>query len=159
MKASMSRGLPTAQELLFDVGVEPSTAAPKPGDPPIMGTLDPKLKGKHLTRYGFEYVVPAAQIKFTDVPDKTGGTTHKGALEFDIAVYDTNDTLLTGLSQTLKMPMSDNTYQQLINNKGPVRFFQQIDLPPGQLFVRVGVLDPTSDKVGTLELPLKVEKN
>jgi len=24
--------------------------------------------------------------------------------------------------------------------------------------VRVGVLDPTTDKVGTLELPLKVEK-
>ena len=73
-------------------------------------------------------------------------------------MYDTNDALLTGLSQTLKMPMSDSTYQQLISNKGPVRFFQQIDLPPGQLFVRVGVLDPTTDKVGTLELPLKVEK-
>jgi VWFA-related protein len=154
MKASMSRGLPTAQELLFDVGVEPSTAAAKPGDPPVMGTLDPKLKGKLLTRYGFQYIVPAEQIKFTDGPNRT----HKGALEFDIAVYDTNGALLTGLSQTLKMPMSDETYQQLVKNKGPLRFFEQIDLPPGQLFVRVGVLDPTSDKVGTLELPLKVAK-
>ena len=27
---------------------------------------------------------------------------------------------------------------------------------PGQLFLRVGVLDRTSNKVGTLELPLKV---
>jgi hypothetical protein len=39
-----------------------------------------------------------------------------------------------------------------------VRFFQQIDLPVGQLFIRVGVLDTTSNKVGTLELPLKVGK-
>jgi VWFA-related protein len=154
MKASMSRGLPTSQELLFDVGVEPSTAAAKPGDPPVMGTLDAKLQGKPLTRYGFQYVVPAEQIKFTTEPDGT----HKGALEFDIAVYDTNDKLLTGLSQTLTMPMSDSTYQQLVNNKGPVRFFQQIDLPPGQLFIRVGVLDTTTNKVGTLELPLKVAK-
>jgi hypothetical protein len=43
-----------------------------------------------------------------------------------------------------------------MSGKEPIRFFQQIDLPPGQLFIRVGVLDHTSNKVGTLELPLKV---
>ena len=31
MKAPMSRGFPTSQDILFDVGVEPSTVAPKPG--------------------------------------------------------------------------------------------------------------------------------
>jgi len=38
----------------------------------------------------------------------------------------------------------------------PIGFTQQIDLPPGQLFVRVGVLDHATNKVGTLELPLTV---
>jgi VWFA-related protein len=158
MKAPMSRGMATAQDLLFDVGVAPSTVTPKPTDPPVMGTLDPKLRGKRLTRYGFTYVVPAEQIEFTDGPKSTGGAsvTHKGSLEFDIAVYDSNDKLQTGLSQTLKMPVSDATYRQLAAGKSPIRFFQQIDLPQGQLFVRVGVLDPATDKVGTLELPLKV---
>ena len=152
MKAPMSRGMATSQDLLFDVGVAPSTVAPKPTDPPVMGTLDPKLRGKRLTRYGFTYVVPAEQIRFADGAKGT----HKGSLEFDIAVYDSNDKLLTGLSQTLKMPVSDATYRQLASGKSPIRFFQQIDLPQGQLFVRVGVLDPATDKVGTLELPLKV---
>jgi len=152
MKAPMSRGMATSQDLLFDVGVAPSTVAPKPTDPPVMGTLDPKLRGKRLTRYGFTYVVPAEQIRFADGAKGT----HKGSLEFDIAVYDSNDELLTGLSQTLKMPVSDATYRQLASGKSPIRFFQQIDLPQGQLFVRVGVLDPATDKVGTLELPLKV---
>ena len=32
------------------------------------------------------------------------------------------------------------------------------DLPPGQLFLRVGVLDHNSDKVGTLELTLNIGK-
>ena len=158
MKAPMSRGMATSQDLLFDVGVEPSKEAAKPGDPPVMGTLDAKLQGKRLTRYGFEYVVPGEQIKFADGTDAKGAAMHKGALEFDIAVYDSNEKLLTGLSQTLKMPMSDSTYQQMVKEHGPVRFFQQIDLPPGQLFVRVGVLDTTTNKVGTLELPLKVGK-
>lgn len=154
MKAPMSRGLPTSEQLLFDVGVEPSTAPRKPGSPAVLGTLAPKLKGKHLTRYAFSYVVPAQQIAFTSGPNHT----HNGALDFDIAVYDTDDKLLTGLSQTVKTTLSDATYQRTLANKDPIRLLQQIDLPSGELFVRVGVLDHTSDKVGTLELPLKVAK-
>ncbi len=154
MKAAMSRGMAASTALLFDVDVESSKEPAKPNDPPIFGTLDDKLKGKHLTRYGFQYVLPAEQLKFADGPNGT----HKGELAFDIAVYDANDKLLTGLSQTLKMPLSDSSYRQMLKIHGPVRFFQQIDLPPGHLFVRVGVLDMTGNKVGTLELPLTVGK-
>ena len=154
MKAPMSRGMPTSEQLLFDVDVEPSAVAPKPGDPSVLGTLDPKLHGKRLTRYAFSYVVPIQQIAFTSGSNQA----HRGALGFDIAVYDENDKLLTGLSQIVKTTLSDATYQQQMNAKEPIRFLEQIDLPPGQLFVRVGVLDHTSNKVGTLELPLKVGK-
>jgi len=103
-------------------------------------------------RYAFDYVVPAQQIVFANGPNQT----HKAALDFDIAVYDTNDKLLTGLSQIVRTTLNGSTYQQDLNDKAPIRLSQQIDLPPGQLFVRVGVLDRTSNKVGTLELPLKV---
>jgi hypothetical protein len=54
------------------------------------------------------------------------------------------------------MPLDDFGYQQFMQQ--PFHFRQQIDLPAGQLFVRIGVLDHTSNKVGTLEIPLKVEK-
>ena len=152
MKAPMSRGFPTSQDILFNVGVAPSTTPPKPGDTRILGTLNPALQGRRLVRYSFDYVVPAQQITFVDGPNKT----HKAALDFDIAVYDTNDKLLTGLSQIVKTTLNDSTYQQDISERAPIRLSQQIDLPPGQLFLRVGVLDRTSNKVGTLELPLKV---
>jgi len=152
MKAAMSRNLPPSTQLLFDVQVEPSTVPPKPDDPPVMGTLDPKVKKDHLIRYGFQYAIPARQIAFTEGPNNT----HKGAMELDIAAYDTDGHLVTGLSQTVNMPLSDTRYKEFI--KGPFRFFQQLDLPPGQLFLRVGILDPTSNKVGTLEIPLTVPK-
>jgi VWFA-related protein len=154
MKAPMSRGMATSQQILFNVGVEPSKVPPKPGDPQILGTLAPSLRGKHLARFGFDYVVPAEQIAFTNGPNKT----HKAVLDFDIAVYDSNDKLLTGLSQIVRTTLSDTTYQQQAADKAPIRLFQQIDLPPGQLFIRVGVLDHTTNKVGTLELPLKIGK-
>jgi hypothetical protein len=54
------------------------------------------------------------------------------------------------------MPLSDDKYKQFI--QGPFRFSQQIDLPAGQLFVRIGILDRTSNKVGTLEIPLTATK-
>ena len=152
MKAPMSRGFPTSQDILFDVGVAPSTVPPKPGSPRVLGTLNPALQGRRLVRYGFDYVVPAQQIAFRDGPNKT----HKAALDFDIAVFDSNDKLLTGLSQIVRTTLNDSTYQKDTNEKAPIRLSQQIDLPPGQLFIRVGVLDRTTNKVGTLELPLKV---
>jgi hypothetical protein len=47
-------------------------------------------------------------------------------------------------------------YEQLM--KGPMRFFQQVDLPLGQLFVRVGILDGVGKKAGTVEIPVLVGK-
>lgn len=152
MKAPMSRGLATASDILFDVSVEPSTAAPKPGDPPVMGTLNPNLMGRVLTRYRFQYSVPVEQISFKD-GSRRG--MHDDTLGFDIAVYDANDRRLTGLSQTMNMSLKTKT----IASKQPIQFTQLIDLPPGQLFLRVGVLDQNSDKTGTLELPLKIVRH
>jgi len=154
MKAPMSRSMATSTQILFDVGVDPSNAQPKPADTQILGILAPNLKGKRLTRYAFQYVIPAQQIVFADGTNKT----HKASVDFDIAVYDANDKLLTGLSQTVKIPLSDTTYRAQLQNHSPIHFQQQIDLPPGQLFVRVGVLDHANNQTGTLELPLKVAK-
>jgi VWFA-related protein len=154
MKAPMSRSMPTSTQILFDVGVDPSNAQPKPADTQILGLLAPNLKGKRLTRYTFQYVIPSQQIVFADGPNKT----HKASVDFDIAVYDPNDKLLTALSQTIKTNLSDNTYRAQLQNHSPIHFQQQIDLPPGQLFIRVGVLDHANNQTGTLELPLKVAK-
>jgi hypothetical protein len=152
MKAAMSRNLPISTQLLFDVQVEPSNVARKPTDPPVLGTLDPKFRNKPLVRYGFQYSLPARQITFKDGPKGV----HHGSVDYDIAVYDADSKLITGLSQTVDMPISADVYPKFMT--GPMRFFEQIDLPAGALFVRVGVLDRTSQKTGTLEIPLTVAK-
>jgi hypothetical protein len=65
--------------------------------------------------------------------------------------------LITGLSQTISSPaMTAEQYQRFMQR--PFQPSQQIDLPPGEIFLRVGVLDGGSDKVGTLEIPLNVSK-
>jgi hypothetical protein len=144
--------MPTSTGLLFDVQVEPSTEPPKPADPPIFGALDPKLKSKALTRYGFQFALPGHQIAFTDAANAA----RLGSLEFDLAAYNADGKLVTSLSQSIQLPLTAGQAAQLA--KGPFRFFQQLDLPPGQLFLRIGVLDRTSNQLGTLEIPLTVPK-
>jgi hypothetical protein len=150
MRAAMSRSMPTSEQIIFDVRVESSAVAATAGDPPVMGTLDARFKDKPLTRYEFSTSISAGQLAYSNGPNAT----HNGSLELDLAAYDADAKLVTGLSQTITMSLNDTT----VANKQPLNFSQQLDLPAGQLFVRVGVLDHTSNKVGTLEIPLKVEK-
>jgi VWFA-related protein len=153
MQASMERGLPPSTELLFDVRVQPSAEPKKPTDPAVLGILDPTQKKAALTRYGILYAVPASQITFADRPDGT----HRGSLEFDVVAFDADGKQVTMLSQTMQLPLTDDERADFI--KTPLRFFQQLDLPAGQLSLRIGILDGTSNKVGTLEIPITVPKN
>jgi VWFA-related protein len=153
MRKEMGRSMPTSTALLFDVQVEPSTEPARPADPQVIGVLDTKLKGKPLTRYGFQYALPGRQIAFTSTPD---GKRH-GSLEFDLAAYDSDGNVVTSFRQALDLNLTADQTAQLAHS--PFRYFQQLDLPPGALFLRIGVLDRTSNKVGTLEIPLTIPKH
>jgi VWFA-related protein len=152
MQASMGRGVPTASQVLFAVRVAPAADPVKPAAP-VLGTLDPKLTEKPLVRYDVQYSVPARQITFADGP----GGTRKCTVAIDLAAYDVYGKLITGLSQTVtSSPLRAEQYRRFLQR--PFQPFQQIDLPPGEIFLRVGVLDGVSDKVGTLEIPLTVPR-
>jgi VWFA-related protein len=152
MAASMGRGVPTSSQILFTVNVQPHSADLNSSSDDVKGILDPKLKGKALRRYDLQYSLPARQITFAQEPKGT----RKGSLEFDVAAYDVYGKLITSLSQSINLPITAEQYQKLAGT--PFRFFQQVDLPPGEMFIRVGVLDVGSDHTGTLELPLTVTK-
>jgi VWFA-related protein len=110
------------------------------------------LSSPDKTRYTFVYAVPQSQIAFTANPD--GSRT--GALEFDLGAYDPSGRLVNSLSQTMHMPLTPDEYAEFVRT--PFQFSQQLDLPPGPITLRVGILDPTSNKVGTLELQITVPK-
>ena len=153
MTASMARGVPTSGQVLFDVRVAPAADPPKPTDPPVMGTLDPKLAGKPLVRYDVLFFLPTRQLTSSDGPDGT----HKIALVFDLAAYDVYGKLIARSGRDFSPPpLSNEQYQRFMQK--PFQLFQQIDLPPGETFLRVGVQDGVSDKVGTLEIPLQVPR-
>jgi hypothetical protein len=152
MAASMGRGVPTSSQLLFTVKVDPLSDTVNPPEAKVLGTLDAKLAGKPLRRYLFQFSMPGQQITFTDTKDGM----HKAAVEFDIASYDVYGKLLTSLSQSIDLPLTTDRYKKL--QTSPFQVTQGLDLPIGEQFVRVGILDANSDKVGTVEIPLVVGK-
>lgn len=152
MQASMGRGVPTSSQLLFTVRVEPHADTVNAAGTKVLGTLDPKLQGKPLRRYDFQYSIPGRQITFNQDADKS----HKGALEFDIAAYDVYGKLITSISQTIDLKLTDERYQAL--QRGPFQLEQGIDLPLGEIFLRLGIRDTVSDKTGTIEIPIDVNR-
>ena len=78
-----------------------------------------------------------------------------GSLEFDAVAYDIYGKRVALLTQTVTMHLSPAEYDDFIA-KHDFPFAQQLDLPPGQLSLHVGILDNVTSKVGTLEVPVYV---
>jgi hypothetical protein len=150
MRASMARGVPPSSQVLFDVRVASSAKPAKPGEPPLLGELDPKLKGLPLVRYDLEYFFPTRQITFSQ--DASG--TRTASLQFEVDAYDVYGKLISRVDETRNLNLTPQQYQQFLRSPG--QYFQRLDLPHGEIFLRVGILDGVSDKVGTLEIPLTV---
>jgi VWFA-related protein len=151
MVASMARFAPVATQVLFDVKVDTTTAKPRPTDAAVMGFPVAAVKDKPMVRYNILFSVPAEQVAFTE----TDGV-YSGKLEFDVVASDVFGKLMTSVSRTVPLILSAGEYGDFV--AAPFKFSQQIDLPAGQAYVRVGVLDKVSNKVGTVEIPVMVVK-
>jgi VWFA-related protein len=145
---TMGLGALPATQLTFDVEV--TASAPNPPVSDSRRRLP--LSGKTPVPYDLLYKLDQSQIVFATSADGT----RNASLEFDAAAYDPYGKLVTVLSQTQKLPLTNEEYGEFIAT--PFQFFQQLDLPPGQFTLRMGVFDGVSNKLGTVEIPLTVGK-
>jgi hypothetical protein len=125
---------------------------PQPGDPEVIGTLSPALKRKPLVRYEFSYSMTPDQISLLEEPDGT----RKGTVDFALVAYDGAGQMLNFVGQTKKLTLRPD--QVSVFMQRPFQVTLQFDLPAGEIFVRLGVMDVASGNTGTLELPEKVAK-
>ena len=151
MTASMARFAPPATQVLFDVKVTPSSAAPGPGDAAMMGVPADGVKNKPMARYDLMYLLPPKEIAFAEGVDGS----FRGSVEFDVVASDVFGKLITSRSQTLNLPLTVDEYGDFV--KAPFQYLLQLDLPLGQAFVKVGIRDGVSKKVGTIEIPVVVK--
>jgi len=147
---AMEHGVPPLSQVIFEARVLPV------GDPELQGLQPtPGPAGKPaqpleppVTRYIVDYSIDPHKLEVKDVP----GGKQQVELEVTQAVYDAQGKRLNFTDAGLEITLT--AAQMASDMRNGVRAREEIDVPAGPVWLRVGVRDATSGRIGTLELGL-----
>jgi VWFA-related protein len=152
IRAATLHGAPPATQILFQARALPSSdpavqGAKQPSGP--AGELASTLKGP-LRRFIVDLKVDPHGFVFADAPD---GALH-AKVEFSLVAYDGDGQRVNYLDSGFQMNMKAAQYAAALAKGIPVRF--AIDVPAGQVSLRIAVHDLNAGRAGSLEIPLDV---
>jgi VWFA-related protein len=154
MKEAIEFGAPPLSDILFKVRVIPAGDPVAKGFTPAPGPAgaDAKDLKPPLTRYLIDYMVDAHHFTFQRTPD---GVAHM-RLEFAVLAYDADGKVINLTEHAFGLDLRPALYAQIMSGGFPEH--QEIDLPTGQVVLRIVVRDLDSPKAGATEVPLMVAK-
>lgn len=149
MDSAMQFGGPGPTQILFMAKIVP-TARTENRLPP---TNQPNAKKKEMRppyrRYTVWYGTDLKNVAFTTTHDGV----HHGSLEFEILLYNPDGEVMNAVRETVKVKLPAAVYESKLQSG--LEFHQKIDTPAkGEYFLRIGVRDLSSDRVGSVEVPI-----
>jgi VWFA-related protein len=144
---AMTRGVPASTDILFKVHMAPVAVSAEEAAKPV-GDGAAKLKPP-VTRYALDYAISMRALAITKTPD---GEHHVGLLIGAVA-YDADGNPLNSTTQDMAVDMKPEVYAEFV--KTGLKYAQEMDLPETPVYVRLGVYDKASKRVGAMEIPLK----
>ncbi len=145
LRSQLVHGMPNATQILFAARVVPVTPQPVTGGK-IAGR-NASLSGP-TTRYSIDFF-----IRWNDVALAAGaGGTHQGKVEVGLVAWDTKGKSVNWEEGTQQMALGPDVYAAIQKSGIPAHL--EIDLPNTDLYLKLGVVDGTSGKAGTLEVSL-----
>jgi VWFA-related protein len=149
VRASMSRGAPTPQDILFKVRVLPATTGTEP-TPAKGNILDPRnpIKGP-FQRLALDFVSLPRELAFIQKPDGL----RVGAIEYLAYLYDADGKLLNTDARALQLNLNPQNYSRFI--QGAIEMHLDISAPlKPATYLRIGLHDLTSNRMGVVEVPV-----
>jgi len=143
--ALMGRGMPNIGEIPYMLKVAPSTTQPASGTP--RAGQNAQLAGK-LTRYAASFRLTASGLSL--LPDADG--VRRRTLEVALMVYSQDGKPLNWVVGNI--PVRIKPEQWATEQKDGIPLHFEIDAPSGDVYLRTGIYDGSTNKVGTLEIPL-----
>jgi hypothetical protein len=152
LKLELEHGTTPAGQIQFYASPVPLTPQPNLDDPAKrIGDFGPRIKGP-VVRYGIDWLVHFPDIEATLLPN--GNRT--GKLTFAAVAYDSEGNVRNSHITTTEFNLSPQRYEQIITGKG-LPCFQELDLPRGSAALRLALIDDSSGRTGSIEIPLDVK--
>ena len=84
----------------------------------------------------------------------SGDRLHHAKLEWVVVAWDKDNKPAANTSETMELDLQPSTYESM--QKNGISAKQEVTLKPGAYHLRVGVMDYTTSKIGTLEVPVRI---
>jgi VWFA-related protein len=150
--SSMVHNAPNSARLFFQAKVLPASGGPvqnQQSDPDSAGTLTHKLQGP-LQRYSIDFLADMHRVNADFGDDGRRYST----LEFIAIAYDAQGKILNYSDRTFKRVIPPAKYGEVLQGGWPMH--QELNVPAGDIYLRLGVRDTTTGWLGSLEIPIKV---
>lgn len=154
MTAAAVLGAPPSTQVVFQARALPAGDPELKGPIPDSGPAGDKaanLKGG-AHRYIMDLSVDPEGLTFTDGAD---GTRHV-ELECALVAYDGGGNSVNSLGRKFELHLSPQQYEQVVDSGRTIPLRLAMDLPVGEVALRVVIYEPASARVGSLEIPVKV---
>jgi len=138
-------GMPNFDQITYNIQANPVHPQPAPDARPA--GLNTEMKGP-FTRYGVDVVVSLQDFAFETTPD---GIRHD-RIEAMLVAYDRDGKIVNILKRRSRLALEPAVYGEL--QKKGLPFHLEIDVPPGDIYLRTGIYDLGSGNAGTLGFPL-----
>jgi VWFA-related protein len=140
-------GMPTSEQILYKALIQhmPAKSEGSAG-------AKPSLKGP-MDRYSVDFALDLDDLNLKLDPDGS----HKGKLNLSMIVYNKYGQTTSREDHLVDLSIKPDAYA--VFQKTGVQMHGEIMVPKGQFWLRTGVYDEVSRKVGTMEVPLSSIKD
>lgn len=137
----MDLGMPQSEQILYKIRIVPTVA-------PESASTDKKDKNHYKVDF-------AVDMKDLDLKLDADGL-HKGTLNVSLIVYDRYGNMISREDHLVGLNIKPDVYA-IFQNTG-VQLHVELGVPNGNFWLRTGIYDQSSRKVGTMEIPLAAVK-
>lgn len=137
----MDLGMPQSQQILYKILVVPTTA-------PQNEPADKKDKN----HYKVDFAIDLGDLKL----DANENAIHTGSLNVSLVVYDRYGNIISREDHLVQLNIKPDVY--VLFQKTGVQLHADLDVPKGNFWLRTGIFDRGTGKVGTMEIPLAAVK-
>jgi len=150
LRAFMDFGMPQTEQILYKALIRPM---PEKTDVAVAAIPSAKPAGKGpLTRYSVDFAVNLNDVKLK--LDSDGDRV--GTLNVCLIVYDKYGNVAARGDYIGQLNIKPDAYKAF--QIAGVQVHEEIEVPQGQFWLRTGIYDQSTHKVGTMEIPLSSVK-